>query len=436
MYFAAASAAASVQTSLRRGRAVSPASSTALTEALSVSTRLHHRSVAQESTESSWLYLPDSVPQFAAREVEVGEELGHGEFGIVFGINKLYNNSNIPVQQPSRLNSDHFPVFQIEVHKDEEYKASSDDELDLMDGQDNQDALLQAKTRLTEKSASRYAIKHLQESSLSSMEAQMDVFYEAKFLQSIRHSNIIRLRGIVGEPGDEDYGLILDRLTKDTLHDVLHKWKKSAWKSTWNHSEAKNRHGIRLEIALDVGRALRHLHRHSIVYRDLKPDNIGFHVRDHQIKLFDFGLATQLEESNRVSTDAYLLTGLTGTRRYMSPQVVLCEPYGASADVYSFAMLMWQVWALQTPFRNYTVEQHKARVIIKGERPRGKVPFASMLQRMWAEDPKERPSMAEVCDFLTAELKKVTSDIGSIDRSRYFSEKCLKFMFDADEVDV
>lgn len=49
----------------------------------------------------------------------------------------------------------------------------------------------------------------------------------------------------------------------------------------------------------------------SIVYRDLKPDNIGFDVRG-DVKLFDFGLAKEMRPEDLVSDDLYDMSGNTG----------------------------------------------------------------------------------------------------------------------------
>jgi len=47
----------------------------------------------------------------------------------------------------------------------------------------------------------------------------------------------------------------------------------------------------------------------------------------------------------------YRMTGNTGTLRYMAPEVALNEPYHSGVDVYSFAVVVWQVLAGQVPFK-------------------------------------------------------------------------------------
>lgn len=57
----------------------------------------------------------------------------------------------------------------------------------------------------------------------------------------------------------------------------------------------------------------------SIIYRDLKPDNIGFDVRG-DVKIFDFGLAKELPTSEKLADGTYNLTADTGSMRYMAPE--------------------------------------------------------------------------------------------------------------------
>ena len=71
------------------------------------------------------------------------------------------------------------------------------------------------------------------------------------------------------------------------------------------------------------------------------------------------------EELNTV----YKLTGCTGSRRYMAPEVCFNDPYNEKADVYSFGMMMYQVASLVTPFDGYSSYDHEKEVLRGGFRP-------------------------------------------------------------------
>ncbi|CAE7533552.1 HT1 [Symbiodinium microadriaticum] len=51
------------------------------------------------------------------------------------------------------------------------------------------------------------------------------------------------------------------------------------------------------------------------------------------------------------STECYSMTGNTGSLRYMAPEVALRKPYNEKADVYSFAILLWQMGRDKVPFK-------------------------------------------------------------------------------------
>ena len=130
----------------------------------------------------------------------------------------------------------------------------------------------------------RYAVKRLKDSlergSKEHFDASLDLACEAKFLASISHSNIVRLRGIVGEPGTVDYALVLDRLTCTLEHRMV-EWKHLQQKYSGFLGMGRNSSALqhvlaeRLLAVFDIARAMRHLHSLKILYRDLKPGTIS-----------------------------------------------------------------------------------------------------------------------------------------------------------------
>jgi serine/threonine protein kinase len=130
----------------------------------------------------------------------------------------------------------------------------------------------------------------------------------------------------------------------------------------------------------------------------------------------------------------YNATGLTGTRRYMAPEVLLSAPYGPPADVFSFAILAWQMLALRRPFAYLDNEEHTKHVAIKGKRPPLLSRFSTLLRDLlaqgWAPDPKLRPSFQDICSTLKVEIVK-TSDVSSsiLDRSKHLTERSIKSFY-------
>lgn len=84
------------------------------------------------------------------------------------------------------------------------------------------------------------------------------------------------------------------------------------------------------------------LHERSIVYRDLKPENV---MLDHQgyVKLVDFGLAKRLEDSPHTYT-------CSGTPHYMAPEVIAGHGYGTECDIWSLGVIFFELVCGRLPF--------------------------------------------------------------------------------------
>ncbi|KAL7523032.1 hypothetical protein ACHAXR_000175, partial [Thalassiosira sp. AJA248-18] len=105
-----------------------------------------------------------------------------------------------------------------------------------------------------------------------------------------------------------------------------------------------------------------YLHSKNIVFRDLKPANVGFDSMG-VLKLFDFGFAFSVKKD--------LLYDICGTPRYMAPEVGLERGYGIPADVHSFGILFWQICSLKQPFAHImSAPELQESVWEKGLRPK------------------------------------------------------------------
>lgn len=169
----------------------------------------------------------------------------------------------------------------------------------------------------------------------------------------------------------------------------------------------------RIRLAFSIASAMEYLHELDVVFRDLKPDNIGFD-REGVLKLFDFGLAKELKEKDKTVDDqGYNLTGNSGSRRYMAPEVAKEKPYGKPVDVYSFGIMLWELCSTEKPFQGYSSNKHMQKVILGGERPKMDSHHTSfwpaqlqvLIKGCWSEDPMQRPSFSEIKATLSAVLQ-------------------------------
>jgi serine/threonine protein kinase len=273
-----------------------------------------------------------------------------------------------------------------------------------------------------ESSSYRYCLKAMRPEAYTCndpsyfVDTVVDQALEVEFLANIRHPNIIKLRAIAaGGPFQHGFFMILDRLY-DTLTVRIKSWQKEESTGIWSkffdfhRKHEKKFLARRLLVAYDIASALEYLHNLNIIYRDLKPDNVGFDVRG-DVKLFDFGLAVEYNQENAKKLGHRKLTGDTGTIQYMAPEVALKQPYNETADVYSFAVLLWQCLSLKEPYEGKNDDTIERLVLFAGQRPKidphWPAEIRRLLQNCFASNPR-RPHMDKVCDILKKEICKVS----------------------------
>lgn len=149
------------------------------------------------------------------------------------------------------------------------------------------------------------------------------------------------------------------------------------------------------------------------MYRDLKPDNIGFDVRG-DVKIFDFGLSRQLP-TEKDEDGTYKMTGDTGSMRYMAPEIFLFQPYNETVDVYAFGILLYQICSLEMPFPGFTKKMFEKLVTKGGQRPKCDPKWSpriqTLLQQCWNVDIAKRPAMRQVWETLGEELSHYSGDV-------------------------
>lgn len=227
--------------------------------------------------------------------------------------------------------------------------------------------------------------------------AAIDLIIEAKFLSVMDHKHIIKVRGLNCGPSPF---IIMDRLD-DTLDRRILTWRQEQCASEETLM-------MRTTFALQMAEAIQYLHDRRIVIRDVKPANVGFKKDiDGQdiVQLFDMGLCRELPHAGGNDQEEFRMS-MAGTLRYMSPEIINTGVYGLKADVYSWAIVAFEMITLEIPYRTQCVNptMHRRFVCREGERPsfpqEGLVVPASLqklIQASWAQEAPERPQIASVC---------------------------------------
>uniref|UniRef100_A0A8C6U2C2 non-specific serine/threonine protein kinase n=1 Tax=Neogobius melanostomus TaxID=47308 RepID=A0A8C6U2C2_9GOBI len=156
-----------------------------------------------------------------------------------------------------------------------------------------------------------------------------------------------------------------------------------------------------LRYATDVTHGLRFLHAHGVLHLDIKPANLLL-SRDQAVKIADFGCSLKLEPGCE-ATGSPLHLGGTFTHR--APELLRGESASAKADVFSFAITLWQLLTREQPYVGdrqhviYAVVAHELRPQIQGHETfsgaRGSV-YSALLSRCWSARPEDRPSSEEL----------------------------------------
>ncbi len=207
-----------------------------------------------------------------------------------------------------------------------------------------------------EKLKRRVALKAIHPKRLSDSRARARFLREAQTLSQIEHPNICRIYDFLDYEGQDL--IVLEFLEGQTLKERLQEGLDP---------------NLRLPIVEQTCAALVAAHSVSVAHRDLKPENIMI-TPSNTVKVLDFGLArnaprlprsieTTVQEVPQglpkihpedfpqdLSETLTELGDILGTPRYMSPEQARGEEITAASDMYSFGLLVQEIYTGRSPF--------------------------------------------------------------------------------------
>jgi serine/threonine protein kinase len=182
-----------------------------------------------------------------------------------------------------------------------------------------------------------------------------------------------------------DVVLLLELAANGSLFDCIHK------------ARVKFTPRLQWRIALQCAEAYAALHalKPPVIHRDIKSLNVLLD-EDFHAKIADFGLAT--------AQDRRLHTMGIGTVLWMAPEVHSGGDYSLPADVYSYGIMLWELWHHKIPYGNMNQSQVVLAVVTRNVRPPvdATTPpaIAKLMSRCWDKDAAKRPTFAEVAKEL------------------------------------
>jgi hypothetical protein len=240
---------------------------------------------------------------------------------------------------------------------------------------------------------------------------------EIKFMQTIRHPNVVLFLG-AGKTRHGAPFLISEFVSRGSLRKLL------------DDANISITMEMQVKFCQDVARGMSFLHGLTPprVHGDLKSDNLLISETD-TVKIADFGLAKQIssdvskcshtrKRQNGKKQRSSMLVPLVELHSYDSPHALGASrwrapelsksgaknSYRTSADVYSFAVVVWEISTRKLPFSQYKFNYEVLDAVKAGERPPLEDNCFPLLRSLmldcWQDDPLKRPSFKEIYDRL------------------------------------
>lgn len=226
-----------------------------------------------------------------------------------------------------------------------------------------------------------------------------DLIDEAAVLMQVRHPNVCLFLCLCIEP---KVCVVSELYLGGSVHDYLHK-------------ATRNRFGSKQALALiaDVARGMTYLHFSDpvILHRDLKTRNILIDRGVTHCVICDFGVSRLQEQTAGQLSGRGSMVGSVNT---MAPEVMEGKPYTRASDVYSFAMVAYEMFTGCIPFKSMRAIQLMF-MVTEGERPKIDETFvphelSQLLKHCWSQDPASRPDFDTIMTILDGEALRSEVD--------------------------
>ena len=195
---------------------------------------------------------------------------------------------------------------------------------------------------------------------------------EARIAMQLSHRHIVRLHNLEKVGGK--YFLVMEYVEGRNLREILSIYGKLPLETV-------------MQIAEVSADALSYAHRHGVIHKDLKPDNILL-TEDGVLKIIDFGIAGFKHMQKK---DLPIM----GTPLYMSPEQIMGRPLSEKTDIYSLGIILCELITGHPPF-DKPVETTQQRMAQKPHITGMPQQVASVLRKAIVDDENERWETVEI----------------------------------------
>ena len=220
-------------------------------------------------------------------------------------------------------------------------------------------------------------------------EVENDAFYaEARAIGRLQHQNIVSVYD--ARLGDYEGFMVMEFVKGQSLEECLHAEKCFSLEKA-------------LTVTENICHALAYAHSKKVIHRDIKPSNIMF-AEDGQIKLVDFGLSVVQTASQLAMPD------LSGSPSYMAPELVCGELPNEQSDLFSVAVLLYEMISGDLPFTGNDVHSVLYKIANGEPDPIEKKVMdlpdevVQLLNKALAKDPNDRIQSAEQFEYERKQL--------------------------------
>lgn len=254
------------------------------------------------------------------------------------------------------------------------------------------------------------AVKVLREKLRQDRTAVARFVREARYGERVEHPNVVRTIEI-GEAGPGMHFLAIEWAAGE----ILEKYAKRQGPLSVDEVSA---------IVSQIADAVHAAHAAGIVHRDLKPDNVMYDPESRQVKLLDFGIATDTDTApeQRLTRAGFFV----GTLMYVAPEALSGELVGPLADQYSLATIAYFLLTSCLPFPAKTPREMFSQLLSQPPIPlnqakaglRFSPAVESVIMRALSKEPSKRYSdvlafAADLRDAITKPAEDEKSGFGS-----------------------